>query len=58
MDDHYGRMELSLIHHQLPPCPYVVHAIVDTWFRTHDLIKGNDLNDHSCTQKIMIALHA
>ena len=31
---------------------------VDTRFCTHDLIKENDLNDHSCTQKIMIALHA
>ena len=25
---------------------------------THDLIKENDLNDHSCTPKIIIALHA
>ena len=31
---------------------------VDTRFFTHDLIKGNYLNNHSCTQKIMIALHA
>ena len=32
--------------------------IVDTWFYTHDLIKEDDYNDHSCTLKIMIALHA
>ena len=32
--------------------------IVDTQFCTHDLIKENDLNDHPCTSKIMIALHA
>ena len=31
---------------------------VDTQFCTDDLIKENDLNDHPCTQKIMIALHA
>ena len=31
---------------------------IDTQFYTHDLIKENDLNDHPCTQKIMIALHA
>ena len=31
---------------------------VDTRFCTHDLIKENDWNDHSCTLKIMIALHA
>ena len=31
---------------------------VDTRVCTCDLIKENDLNDHSCTQKIMIALHA
>ena len=31
---------------------------VDTWFYTHDLIKEDDYNDHSCTLKIMIALHA
>ena len=32
--------------------------IVDTQFCTHDLIKENDLNDHPCTPKIIIALHA
>ena len=31
---------------------------VDTQFCTHDLIKENDLNDHPCTLKIIIALHA
>ena len=31
---------------------------VDTQFCTHDLIKENDLNDHPCTPKIMIALNA
>ena len=31
---------------------------IDTQFCTHDLIKENDLNDHPCTPKIMIALHA
>ena len=31
---------------------------VGTQFRTHDLMKENDLNDHPCTSKIMIALHA
>ena len=30
---------------------------VDTQFCTNDLIKENDLNDHPCTPKIMIALH-
>ena len=34
------------------------HTTVDTQFYTHDLIKENDLNDHPCTPKIMIALHA
>ena len=29
-----------------------------TQFCTHDLIKENDLNDHPCTLKIIIALHA
>ena len=33
------------------------HSIA-TQFCTHDLIKENDLNDHPCTLKIMIALHA
>ena len=28
---------------------------VDTQFCTYDLIKENDLNDHPCTSKIMIA---
>ena len=32
--------------------------IVDAQFCTHDLIKKNDLNDHPCTLKIMIALRA
>ena len=31
---------------------------INTQFCTHDLIKENDLNDHPCTTKIMIALHA
>ena len=31
---------------------------VDTRFCTHDLIKKNDWNDHPCTSKIMITLHA
>jgi len=31
---------------------------IDTRLCTHDLIKENDWNDHSCTPKIMIALHA
>ena len=31
---------------------------VDTQFFTHDLIKEDDWNDHPCTPKIMIALHA
>ena len=31
---------------------------VDTQFCTNDLIRKNDLNDHSCTSKIMIALLA
>ena len=31
---------------------------VDTRFCIHDLIKEDDWNEHSCTQKIMIALHA
>ena len=31
---------------------------VDTQFCTHDLIKENNLNDHPCTPKIMIALNA
>ena len=31
---------------------------VDTRFCTHDLIKEDDWNDHPCTPKIMIALHA
>ena len=31
---------------------------VDTQFCTHDLIKENDLDDHPCTSKIIIALHA
>ena len=30
---------------------------VDSQFCTHHLIKENDLNDHLCTSKIMIALH-
>ena len=32
--------------------------IVDTRFCTHDLIKEDDWNDHPCTPKIMLALHA
>ena len=35
----------------------ILEMSVDTRFCTHDLIKENDLNDHSCTPKIMIALH-
>ena len=31
---------------------------LDTQFCTHDLIKENDLNDHPCTLKIIIASHA
>ena len=31
---------------------------VDAQFCTHDLINENNLNDHPCTLKIMIALHA
>ena len=31
---------------------------VDTQFCTYDLIKEDDWNDHPCTPKIMIALHA
>ena len=31
---------------------------VDTRFCTHDFIKEDEWNDHSCTKKIMIALHA
>ena len=31
MDDYHGWMELNLIHHQLPPCPFVVHAIVENF---------------------------
>jgi len=33
------------------------NGTVDTQFCTHNLIKENDLNDHPCTPKIMIALH-
>ena len=33
-------------------------AIVDTRFCTHDLIKEDGWNDHPCTPKIMISLHA
>ena len=35
-----------------------VYVIVDTQFCTYDLIKENDLNDHPCTPKIILALHA
>ena len=35
-----------------------IDLCVDTQFCTHDLIKENDLNDHPCSSKIMIALHA
>ena len=31
---------------------------VDAQFCTHDLINENNLNDHPCTLKIMITLHA
>ena len=31
---------------------------IDTQFCTHDLIKENDLNDHPCTLRIILALHA
>ena len=34
------------------------NLVVDTRVCTHDLIKEDDWNDHSCTQKIVIALHA
>ena len=36
----------------------VAYASVDTRFFTHDLIKEDGRNDHPCTPKIMIALHA
>ena len=36
----------------------VEEAIVDTQFCTLDLIKEDGWNDHPCTPKIMIALHA
>ena len=50
-------MSLFYINIRFPSSVNEGHS-VDTRFCTHDLIKGNDLNDHSCTQKIMIALHA
>ena len=49
-------MSLFYINIRFPSSVNEGHS-VDTRFCTHDLIKGNDLNDHSCTQKIMIALH-
>ena len=36
---------------------HISHS-VDTRFFTHDLIMENDWNDHPCTPKIKIALHA
>ena len=36
---------------------FTFYVTVDTQFRTHDLIKENDLNDHPYTPKIMITLH-
>ena len=29
MDDQHGRIQLNLAYHQLPPCPCVVHTIVE-----------------------------
>ena len=29
MDDHHGQLELDLAHHQLPPCPCVVHTTIE-----------------------------
>ena len=31
MDDHHRQMELNLIHHQLPPCPYVIHFTIENF---------------------------
>ena len=29
MDDHHGQLDLDLAHHQLPPCPCVVHTTIE-----------------------------
>ena len=57
---------LALFHYVLPIVVsivrYAIHIVryisVDTQFCTHDLIKENNMNDHPCTPKIRIALHA
>ena len=42
----------------LPTKFIVVYVSVNTQFCIHDLIKEDGWNDHPCTPKIMIALHA
>ena len=51
--NHFKKYPLRKTYHTEPK-----KEIVDTRFCTHDLIKKDDWNDHPCTPKIMIALHA